>query len=656
MALTALLVWMVWILAQAPPAAAHAFLIQSTPAAGQRYAKSPVRLSLLFTQAVLPPRSDRVTLVTAQGRAIRIDPLARIDRGTLLTAKTPRLAPGIYVIKWQVVSAIDGHYTAGSLAFAVGNVAGALPVAHTTSPPDWPLALDGWVLLVALALCVGSVANRLWVWRPGPGGPPWRPKETPTLPWLMAVVASLARIVVLAWSAAGSAPLQALVRPGVWLAVVQTPSGQWSVLGLAFLAYAWMVRRRPVTVIVFASLVLSGLSLAMTSHPANSPYGWARVAIAMHVALALIWTGMLMQLTVEMGSVIRESRNPGPILKAALDRYSSVALVLVVGTASSGAVAALAEIRSLGDLTQTLYGQLLLAKGLFAGGALLLAWLARRALRVSRSFDFDRLRRYVRPEAVSLIAILGASALLANVAPPAPRSASPSALSLLGPPPVGAESLTLAGQTGWLEVFLTAAPKTLTLRVISPESTSPRGARLLASDGPGGLYLSGPGIPKGPLLLVLRSCGAGCFTAPFTWPRGTVHVSVAAAVPGWSGGRLVFAVSWPPGPRASAIWRQALRRMGRQRRVVEHETVVTGPGAIARAVYDLTGAQWLASLPYSGAVQDVRLIGAKRSVRQVIVYLPASLIWAHVWLADNGTFLREVIIDHGHKIIHTFGY
>ena len=207
-------------------------------------------------------------------------------------------------------------------------------------------------------------------------------------------------------------------------------------------------------------------------------------------------------------------------------------------------------------------------------------------------------------------------------------------------------------------MFLTAAPKTLTLQVVTPESTSPQGARLLAADAPGGnaVYLSGPGIPKSPLLLVLRSCGGGCYTAPFTWSPGTTHVNIDAVAPGWSGGHLAFSIAWPPGLQTPGLWRHALSVMGHRSTIVEHETVVTGPGATAHNVYHLTGAQWLSSLPYSKAVPDVRLLGSEGGVHEVIVYLPASLIWADVWLSQNGTFLREVIIDQGHKIVHTYGY
>jgi copper transport protein len=648
-----------WILIQALPVAAHAFLIQSEPAAGQHLAHSPAQVSLLFTETVLPPRADRVALSIARGRPVRIGPLVRSDGGTRLTAEVPHLAPGVYLVRWQVVSAVDGHYTAGSFAFAVGPIAGAIPTARTTSPPDWPLAFDSWVFVVALALSLGGVANRLWVWRPISRGATLRPDETWTWTWPVMAVAGAARVMFIAWSAAGGTTLRALAGTGTWLTVVHSASGMWSILALSFAVYAWILdRRRRVLVAVFASLVLSSLALAMMAHPSSSPYGWARVAIEAHVALALLWAGMLAQLAVETGALVRQSSNPGPILKAALTRYSSGALVLVAGTVLSGAVTALGEIRSPYELTATLYGQVLLAKGLLAGAALLFAWYARRALGSAKSPDFVRIRRYMRPEAVALVAVLGASALLANVAPPAPRPAPALAASLLGPPPAGFDSLTLAGQAGWLEVFLTAAPKTLTLQVVTSESMSPGGARLLAADAPGGnaVYLSGPGIPKSPLLLVLRSCGGGCYTAPFTWPDGITHVNIDAVAPGWSGGRLSFSVMWPPGPRAAGLWHHVLSDMGREPTIVLDETVVTGPGAIAQNVYHLNGTQWLASLPYSKAVPDVRLLSTQGGVRQVIVYLPASRIWARVWLSANGTFVREVIIDQGHKIVHAYTY
>lgn len=120
LALGVLLASILWILTQAPPTAAHAFLIQGEPVAGQRLVESPVQVSLLFTEAVLPPRADRVTLSIAQGHAIPIGRLVRSDGGMRLAAKIPRLVPGVYLVRWQVVSAVDGHYQRGALPLPSG--------------------------------------------------------------------------------------------------------------------------------------------------------------------------------------------------------------------------------------------------------------------------------------------------------------------------------------------------------------------------------------------------------------------------------------------------------------------------------------------------------------------------------------------------------
>lgn len=651
---TVVLTAFLWFLT-ARPVEAHAFLIQSKPAAGARLARSPSQVVLDFTEPVLSPVSDRVTLVDSAGRPITVGPMTQSGGDTEVDVGIPNLGPGVYLVRWQVVSATDGHYSAGSFAFAVGDAGAVVPVAHASSPPDWPLALDSWVFLVALALCLGSVANGLWVWRQPPEGKGAHGNG----PWAIAAAAGLARVALLAWSAAGSATQPSLASPRLWLAALGGGAGMWAILSLLLVLYAWtLYRRRHHSMVVFASLALGSLTLAMTSHPAGTPYWWARVAIEVHLGLAVLWTGMLARMVVETGAVIGRSSSAQPDLNQALSRYSKLALVLVVGIVSTGVLAALAEIRVPVDLVATFYGKVLVAKGILSGMALLLAWRARYELGPARPSDQDRIRRYMRPEGLAVVAILGASALLANVAPPQPRASLVAAASLLGPSPAGPDSITWAGRAGWLEVYLTASPKSLTLQTVTPQSLSPRDTRLLAADAPGGsaVYLSGRAIPKSPLLLVMRPCGAGCYTAPFSWRVGVTHVNVDVRAAGWSGGQLTFSVAWPPGPTGAALWRRALATMANEPSMTVQETVISNPHIAAHDTFYLTGRQWLATLPYSKSGPDVRRLSAHHGTSQVIVYLPSSLIWAHIWIAANGRFVREVIIDQGHEILHAYGY
>src|SRR6478752_2532188 len=80
-------------------AAAHAVLISSSPAQGERLSKSPKVLSLRFSEAVT--RVD-ATLVGRDGRQIK---LKTVVAGGDVNAEFPGvLADGAYAFTWRIVS------------------------------------------------------------------------------------------------------------------------------------------------------------------------------------------------------------------------------------------------------------------------------------------------------------------------------------------------------------------------------------------------------------------------------------------------------------------------------------------------------------------------------------------------------------------------
>src|SRR4051794_5376778 len=112
----------------ARPAAAHALLDHSNPAAGSEVATSPQQLTLHFTE---PPDPGllAVHVLDSGGNSVESSP-TKIDpadpKGVLVPV--PNLANGTYTVTWRTTSAADGHTTAGSFAFGVGQ------------PPVAPLA------------------------------------------------------------------------------------------------------------------------------------------------------------------------------------------------------------------------------------------------------------------------------------------------------------------------------------------------------------------------------------------------------------------------------------------------------------------------------------------------------------------------------------
>src|SRR5713101_3010980 len=146
-------------------ASAHAFLVQTSPAAGQRLLTSPPSLALRFSEAVAPG-SIQVTMQNARGELVRTPPPSRASGGDVVTVRLPVLPDGVYEVQWQVVSADDAHFSGGNFAFGVGTTAN-IPAATqaTAEPTDWAQTAARFLFLVSLAFTAGLLVNATWVWR-----------------------------------------------------------------------------------------------------------------------------------------------------------------------------------------------------------------------------------------------------------------------------------------------------------------------------------------------------------------------------------------------------------------------------------------------------------------------------------------------------------
>ena len=105
------------------PAAAHAHLQNSQPAEGVSATVVP-DLRLLYTEAVNLNRST-IALHSAAGQDVPLPPLTSDlaePMAVLLHLPQP-LSPGAYTVEWHAVAAGNGHRTAGTYAFNVGDTA-----------------------------------------------------------------------------------------------------------------------------------------------------------------------------------------------------------------------------------------------------------------------------------------------------------------------------------------------------------------------------------------------------------------------------------------------------------------------------------------------------------------------------------------------------
>ena len=102
---------------------AHARLVRSAPADGASLPATPAQLTLCFNE-LLERQFHAIELEAEPGpgrppRPLQLAPVLDPRDGTCLTARTPALEPGPYVVRWRVVSR-DGHATRGLIRFRVG--------------------------------------------------------------------------------------------------------------------------------------------------------------------------------------------------------------------------------------------------------------------------------------------------------------------------------------------------------------------------------------------------------------------------------------------------------------------------------------------------------------------------------------------------------
>jgi len=62
------------------------------------------------------------------------------------------------------------------------------------------------------------------------------------------------------------------------------------------------------------------------------------------------------------------------------------------------------------------------------------------------------------------------------------------------------------------------------------------------------------------------------------------------------------------------------------------------------------------SEPYTGRVSEVRRLPSGDGLTQLVLYLPGSSIWAHLWVDARRRLRREVLVPPSYLIQHTFSY
>lgn len=608
------------------PASAHAFLVDTSPRAGERLLTSPRDITFLFSEAIVAG-SIRLEVEDATGHALASGSPRSSRGGTRVQATIPRLSRGVYIVNWMVTSAVDGHLEAGEFAFAVRSPAAGQPQATETSRSSWFAIVGTGMFLVGLLAAVGGLVSEAYVWHRIV--PPIKVPAPVGAALLVATVgAALQSVAFLSESGTTWSELLR-ARSGYLILVEAVTAGTAAVMA----ATRWRTWG-------LLPLVAGALAATLRGHAATGPW-WATAVNAVHVLVAGMWLGALVHLVLVLW---KHRRDWTDVLSVAGRRYARLALRAVPILLVAGSLTALSLLDAPGQMLSTPYGRVLLFKLLVVVGALLLAFAARVSLHRTPK-TASSLRHLTTVEVATLVVAVILTAVLVNTAPPRPASA---ARAVLGPAPLSRDALKLADRAGYYSVYLTADQGVLRLEILGFErEPQPVDLTLVGRD------------PRGRVLeLYPRACGRGCFEMEFSWNRGTTRLDASVSHPRWEGGRVRFDIPWPPRPAPAGLLDQVLRLIREEPRLELAESVTSLPGPPNPARMTPTTGDFFASqeLYGAGGITNLNYLPATGSLRSVSFYVPGAAMWYRLWIDTRGYLQRERMINPGHRIARRLTY
>lgn len=447
----------------AAPAAAHATLERTLPAANARLAAEPHRVVLFFDEPV-SLTLGQLTVVGPGGGHVDTGYTPSDGGRTLTILLRPGAGAGTYVVSYRVIS-LDTHPVSGGFFFQVGSRAGAAaatghaggsappPVASGSASEDTTVravyAACRYAGFAGLLLLVGGVVFLVALWPDG--APDRRVVHQIWLGYGLVAAGSMGELVLQAPYAAGT-PLTAITG-AAFDDVVDTTFGTAHLVRLGLLAVAAPVlaalgaarrtggRAPTVSRSGWLNAVAAALGVGLLVTWAYSGHAGTTVPAVsvpsdvVHLAAMAVWIGGLVVLATALLPAAGSAD-----LRTALPRWSALAMVCVVALIVSGTVQALPELRGWSDLVQTTYGQLLLAKIGLLAVVLLIAGYSRQWVRrwyVARAAgpadagavrlpeltvdpartDVRRLRRGVVAESLLAATAVAVAAMLIEAAP-----------------------------------------------------------------------------------------------------------------------------------------------------------------------------------------------------------------------------------------------
>lgn len=418
---------LVLLLGGAAPASAHAALRTTDPDDGSVVQRAPRHLTLTFTESV-GLLDDSFRVFGPDQRRVHTGEARHAD-GRSDTARVGlpgKLARGTYTVAWRVVSA-DSHPVSGAFTFSVGKRS-ATTAQVDTGPDEDPLTgglydAARYLAYLAAALLVGTVAFAL-LCRPADTSPLRRPLVAA---WWTLLGSTVVLLMLRAPYETGAGPATAFDPAALERTLTSRPGlALLARLAVLLLTAAFLLRlsrhrdrQEPVLRAVGAALAVA---LALTWAAAEHASAGIQVPLAMtssvlHLVATGVWLGGLVALLLTL------RRASVDALTEVVPRFSRIAFASVTVLVVTGLYQSWRGLGSLGALTGTSYGRLLLAK-LVAVTALLLAagysrrWTARLAAPVAAA-------RTAVPERVRQPVGVGAQAQPEGPGEPAAEATEP---------------------------------------------------------------------------------------------------------------------------------------------------------------------------------------------------------------------------------------
>lgn len=434
-------------------ASAHANYVSSNPLPDAifPYNSTPTAVSVTLSEAI---EAGTGTIHVTNGTGARFDlpPVSLSADGRTMSVALSPTGPGIFTVTWTAVSAIDGHFTAGSFAYGVqdrnGSLNGTLGSggASSTGAPVSPFEVGlRFIGFFGLAAALGASVLGAFMWIPAGRDPDV--KETPAYRLGFQILTNVARIGAFGF---------ALAFAGLFLltdALEAGGGGAGSVVGSTYkLSVVLSLAVGAVLFIVLSSafaqarkqppdagrrhlLIAAGLGFAaigigsIGTHAAANEFvigelalpGVGIVADAAHITGVALWVGGLVTIF-GVRSFLREQASV-PLARVVLGRFSAMAFYCVGLVLLGGLVLAILLVGSVDGLFRFGYGWVVLAKvALFAPMVAFGAYnryrlIPRAAETEEPAAAFRQLTWNVRNETALGATVLVLAALLASLTP-----------------------------------------------------------------------------------------------------------------------------------------------------------------------------------------------------------------------------------------------